>query len=471
MKRHFDPVAIFPSRIAGEPWKAISTQALPPGVRGATNIKEHVAYIPVANNAYERHVRYHESLHGLYTKHSEDKKEYALRSQALEDCRLHLLHSQAKGTVRRDELTAVLRDMHNGMKLPDDPMSAVIGVRAAAHLYADGVDKTPTRSMENLLDRYCQRLGKDFKRDAMDTLDCIRLGDHVGADIIMAKYIPDGDEALQQIAVLGMWPGMGKGNTPESADDVPSFEFTPDQGEASAGEPGKGGETAAESKFKHKMPTLYIHKLYAIDNVKTFTGARDKRCLSGLKIKASKLASVIGPGNPRIFERVIHRDGGTVLIDASGSMELDPNDLLEILAKAPFATIAMYNSQHDAPSCPEHNFGNMWIFSHNAKRAADFNGIRFNTTTRRITTKRGRAYPRDMWDGGNLVDYPAMMWLLSQAGPRYMLTDCQWTGDSDNIRSCQALFERSVARKKIIHAGTDLDELKAIFARRGRKLA
>lgn len=95
--------------------------------------------------------------------------------------------------------------------------------------------------------------------------------------------------------------------------------------------------------------------------------------------------------------------GGTVLIDQSGSMALDPAQVMALLEAFPAVTVATY-----------------------AGRATE--------GTLKIIAARGRrASEQDCYldEGGNTVDGPALEWLAGQAEPRV------WVSDGLVVGSCQ----------------------------------
>lgn len=99
--------------------------------------------------------------------------------------------------------------------------------------------------------------------------------------------------------------------------------------------------------------------------------------------------------------------GGTVLIDASGSMHLETAHLREILAAAPAATVAMYSG--------EDTQGAVTIIAQRGRMASDAE-----------IAKRREAVGR-----GNIVDGPALAWLAEQQEPRVWICDGIVTGEYD----------------------------------------
>ncbi len=95
--------------------------------------------------------------------------------------------------------------------------------------------------------------------------------------------------------------------------------------------------------------------------------------------------------------------GGTVLIDNSGSMDFTAEQVREIMELAPAATIAFYEGCED--------MGRLVIAAQRGKIMA----------TEGMQRK---------W-GGNVVDGPALVWLASQAAPRYWVSDEGVSGVGD----------------------------------------
>ena len=105
----------------------------------------------------------------------------------------------------------------------------------------------------------------------------------------------------------------------------------------------------------------------------------------------------------KIFKQKQTVLGGTILIDASGSMSFDGKDILDILQLLPAATIAMYNG-----------FGNSGYL--------------------RIIAKSGHRVHEDYLNthsgSGNVVDGPALDWLSTMPPRRIWVSDMHVFGGS-----------------------------------------
>lgn len=115
----------------------------------------------------------------------------------------------------------------------------------------------------------------------------------------------------------------------------------------------------------------------------------------------------------RAFRRDIRKPqkGGTILIDASGSMDLSGDDIRAILDRAPAATVAMYSG-----------------------RNAGFGTVSVIAKAGRMATDREIDRRRDQVGGGNIIDGPALRWLATQAEPRTWICDGIVTGKGDSRR-------------------------------------
>ena len=102
----------------------------------------------------------------------------------------------------------------------------------------------------------------------------------------------------------------------------------------------------------------------------------------------------------KIFKQRQRTYGGTVLIDASGSMSFSGQDILEIMEEVPAVTIAMYNHT----SWSDGATGTLRIIAKDGKRVTE-------------------EYLSEHSGGGNLVDGPALEWLAKMPPARIWVSD------------------------------------------------
>lgn len=139
----------------------------------------------------------------------------------------------------------------------------------------------------------------------------------------------------------------------------------------------------------------------------------------------------------RAFARTVRRPGrgGTVLIDTSGSMRLQPADLHRVLAEIPAATVAIYSGRKDR--------GVVSIVARNGRIAP------------------AREIRKRMYDAGrgNVVDGPALDWLGRQPGPRLWVCDGVVTGCRDTCSRVLSREAEAIRRRHDITRHQDIAAL------------
>ncbi len=145
----------------------------------------------------------------------------------------------------------------------------------------------------------------------------------------------------------------------------------------------------------------------------------------------------------QVFQTTRKRKGGSVLIDASGSMSLTSRDIQEIVDAAPAVVVAAYSGNGGKGVCRElvrngHKIENCLICPPNG--------------------------------GGNIIDGPALKdWLALKPEPRIWISDGYVTGISDN--SYSNLLEESIDicnKHSILRVGS-VAEAKKVFREIERK--
>lgn len=116
----------------------------------------------------------------------------------------------------------------------------------------------------------------------------------------------------------------------------------------------------------------------------------------------------------KIFKQKQNVKGGTILIDASGSMHFDGEDILEIMKLLPAVNIAMYNGYG--------NSGDLRVIAKN--------GMRVDQT-----------YLNQHSGGGNVVDGPALQWLATMPARRIWVSDMYVFGAGQHSSAFNLLKE------------------------------
>jgi len=210
------------------------------------------------------------------------------------------------------------------------------------------------------------------------------------------------------------------------------------------------------------MPTMKIRKLDYRMSKKITEGIDYRLANSGSRINVSRIPRIFDPKPGKIFERIGEQKGGTVLIDASGSMNLDHERLSRLAESLPIGQIAYYNGGHNRDDRGNEYSGALVIYSKD--------GRSFKLTA-------GERLP-DIY-GGNTVDFQAIQWLLKQPAPRWLVSDNYFCG-SCTTSAATELAQRAYARKMItffatlgeveisLHMRTELDDHdKVMFERSG----
>jgi hypothetical protein len=160
------------------------------------------------------------------------------------------------------------------------------------------------------------------------------------------------------------------------------------------------GQKTGRAINDNKSPTMEIIELQHTEHIaEASVGTR--LATSGSRLYRPALRRPVLP--QRMFvRRAAIEAGGTILIDASGSMGSWEN-VSSWCEKAPFGTIAYYAGDNVK--------GWLYVYARNGKRAAEI-------------------VPPDR--AGNTVDGPAIDWLMQQPGPRTMVTDREFCGAWDS---------------------------------------
>lgn len=125
--------------------------------------------------------------------------------------------------------------------------------------------------------------------------------------------------------------------------------------------------------------------------------------------------------------------GGTVVVDTSGSMAIKPADLQELLDKAPAATVAIY-AQADGP------------------RPNPVTGRYEEYGILRVVVDKGRMAATEQLHigSGNLVDGPALDWLAKQPEPRFWVSDGYVIGSNGSGKAHLNYCARVCKKNRIV---------------------
>jgi hypothetical protein len=192
--------------------------------------------------------------------------------------------------------------------------------------------------------------------------------------------------------------------------------------------PGKGkipgdGKRATGSALGPKMEIIELPHTEAIEDAVVGT----RIATSGARLYRPALRKPVIPS--RCFVRRSPQEpGGTILVDASGSMG-GWDQVKGWCEKSPFGTIAYYAGDG-------HSKGWLYVYARDGMRA------------REIVEPDSQ---------GNTVDGPAMDWLMSQEAPRIMVTDRGFCDVADSMTQVVRL-ENFEARGEITVVNYNKDE-------------
>lgn len=384
-----------PAAIDGRRWVVAGSG----GLSGATNTRRAELFAPLVDTPTARFVRNHELMHARITPHVDPSavaKKNGCTFEALqwsEDWRVE------KALARR------------GL-IPPDAISD-----AEADLIAANVGMDPRLAAGAILSNWdCHgRHGfcggpRDRIQDAM-----VRAGwkpEALGRIIDKVEWIIDG-------AMAAAFPRRRRGRRPAVHPIETSKGFakiTIPMARMFDAEFPPGGETTDGSGRPNPVvdripgmsqwaPIADIRKLPMPNHV------RPRRPVGRRFSDAGVIPSAVHrmPVDGSIFGTKRRAKGGTILCDASGSMNYDDADVSRILREAPAATVAFYAGAKRGKA----SFGRIIIGASNGRAAAVDDVM--------------RALP----GGHNLIDAPALRWLARQPAPRVWVSDEGVGGMSD----------------------------------------
>lgn len=159
-----------------------------------------------------------------------------------------------------------------------------------------------------------------------------------------------------------------------------------------------------------------------------------KRIATNVGKYPRRIERLLSDPERRIFDTVKKASGGFVIIDASGSMEFDAEQIEQMVLAAPGCTVFAYSAPDDprdySPSAHGYAEHTAWVLAHNGKT---------------LTRDQISAVADDAC-GGNGVDRPALEWAISQRKnkkqPIVWVTDGHIHGDLSEIFDVVQLAKR-----------------------------
>ena len=558
---HTIAVDLFPARLR----KPVEVKAIKDGgvILGGYDPKGNTAHIPIADNAFARTIRLHESAHALFSKEAIAIND--IPAQAIEDAKIHLM-LPTTGQTRRDEVYTAVSDLRNARKLlsnsrysydkeKDKAIAGLTLIRSAGILSKDESSVKGLAKLESFANEFVP----NGKKLLDQIITAIKAGEITKARNLADDFISPEPKPPSQSKAQAQ--GKGKPSKGNSGSKSESSGGSTDGG--TSGGSGSGGKNKAKDKPEpkeeqeskqedskeeepqdkpedeqkdeqdskeeekedsqeqeeeepeeqeeqeedynskrkptrtlstvkpgdlvklipmsarkeeakvlkiaadiaehtdkedasviiydagtvndvHGMPDMYVHTLNP--NVPRKVKGRGhlvpQSVEQGVKIRMNKLAlASVNPNATRLFTK--NRVGGTVLIDASGSMSLYDKDLYKIAEKIPAGQVAYYSGMCDSYYSKDHWRGDLVIYAKDGKIRRQNKSLPF------------------VWSG-NLVDYPAIKWLLNQPAPRYLISDWGFTGGSKLRKMAHRLCQSAVDSRQLVVV-RNLDELMKVW--------
>ena len=315
--------------------------------------------------------RVHEAaLHGCHTSMRRAKRQYKdiipIVAQITEDVRLHMLkwqwpHGRTPEIIAKPTRELIEFERSEADRLNADPTKG---------LWAPFAHRLRAYAMEYGLSPWADAGYKDKHEDRLfrEVRDLIRRKkEGEAARLLQTAFFPPPPP-----------PPPPPPKSPQSSKRKPKDE------------PGKRRDI--------KMEVIELAHTVPISNAET----GERLSASGPRIDRRMLRRPVLP--VRCFTRRRPTEpGGTILIDASGSMG-DWEQVQQWCETAPFATVAYYAGYSRG--------GQLIVYAREGYRAPE------------IMPPIGR---------NNVIDGPALDWLMKQEGPRIMITDREFCGAHDSI--------------------------------------
>jgi hypothetical protein len=329
-------------------------------------------HVPAGRNALERTIRVHEACHAIGTKYKGKVNDWAIQCALDLEVHAKLWPEQQPKRMMRDLCAVALAEVRTAAKSAD-PVGQVYSLARAAAM----ASRMPSR--------YNRRVYSAVRK-VFSTDECIVI-----------------QKAMTQAR---------RGKIAASAELLRTLVPPPPATPIPGNKPDLTGTGKAQVELVELLPRNKACEVAS--------NIRRARVSSGSRPNMRSVVGVLaGSAQPIFRRRIIEKKlGGTVLLDASGSMGLDDERLAEVAAAMPAAQIAYYDGNDSG---------------HNPKGRIC------------IVAKKGRRYtgllPRL---GGNSIDYEALQWLSRQPGPYTFICDLGFSGP--NARKAGPLMRAMVAQ-------------------------
>lgn len=417
-----------PEAITGTPWTVLPKQQ-DDATYGWTDPEHAQMALPQEGSPNERFVRLHELGHAKFTpvvNIQKLTKRFQCKEadlQTVEDLRVHSLLAYVCQTHDGRPLLSTVVQPHSeenyrsrGIDMADPMMSPAQHLEMLTWFTLQHRITYGSRGLlsHGLLSRRCHE-ALDKYREVMDHADNITKKDRETIATIGELAAKIGDQVAKKLSGrrLGSKHIRDFKSTCKAAKEL--RRLLNDNAELL---PSKWGDPV-DRRMMRQMRTLVDSKerqwgiLTAIDTLSLPIPHRPKQLPVRTKqavpmgARLGHIRRLITDG--RAFQRIRKQpqQGGTVLIDASGSMSLCSEEIKKFLDNSPAATVAMYSAGMTK--------GKITIIAKNG----------------RIATEQDINLQRQQVGGCNTIDGPVLDWLAKQPQPRIWVCDGHVTGIGD----------------------------------------
>lgn len=409
--------------------------ALPLRGSPSTCIEFRQMNVPMGDSLLEDAIRVHEMLHAKVSPTAKVFKTFLDRGYAAE--RTVIVAEETRVNYLADQLGfPVKQDLSDGREFIDGRMLAssdwkqcmygyvATSFTAGQEPYLNGVNEiNPTWA--NQLRLIGEAIEKHWeKANKLDGVD--------GIAKIDSDYSQYGFEHTYSLAMkLELWAGSEA--IIENIDNITFHEnLDPSVQKILA----RGGSVWDDLRFSPAKPNKHVVGAISKKRIAMQYGKNPRR-MNRLYTDPQK----------RIFDHTIKSAGGFVVIDGSGSMNLDTDQIKEMILAAPGCTVVIYSSADDLEGYkPKHN---IFFLAQNGKMVDD-----------------GK-YPELF--GGNGVDLPAIKWAVgkrkSKKTPVIWVTDGYVHTLGTEVMNC-ALFAKNQGVLMAQSADEAVEMLKELKRRR-----
>lgn len=405
-------------------WKIRETQPVRGLPRTCVELRE--MHVPLGHEERDRCIRAHEMIHAKVSPTTEDFAGWISRGVASEKALIIAEESRVNylATVLGYPLGTELIDGREILDAVDLTKmgdwsnlvaSAISGVFTAGETKwiegAASVDPKYGLQISHIIDfvrKYWAGYGPDNEHDIMARERLCAIGEVNEEQEELNNRVLDGetDPILECGSPVYISPNRGFAFSEELAAHIDRFMAAGDMIAMS------GAETnIADALYEmdeggligglNKKPVWDTLRFWPAKPMQSVVGAVSrKRIATNIGKYPRRVERLLTDPDRRIFDTVKKAGGGVVLIDGSGSMDFDMEDIEQMVLAAPGCTVAVYSAPDDPTSYGDDTYCKytMYVLAENG----------------RMLSRDQIEDVRDNLNGGNGCDLPALKWAIGR---------------------------------------------------------